>query len=629
MRISIRLAIAISVLSAAPSIADGPWTMDDSNAVAVAAIDAAASIDGRSSFQFVELARALIKAGNSVQARVVLAKASSVLGPPVDNAVDRDNIVQMLAQLGYAADADALIGNDAEPGMKIRLLGKLGAGRARAGDIAAAQKAAAMVISTAETSATVHPVFASSALVEIGIALSEAGAQAEAVRLAEPMPAGVPKMRIIVQVAQALRVAATNRTGNPLQLQNVTDKVTAAARLAVSADKGPDQSSIIFLAAETIAECNGAAPARKLVSETVPADKAAELLTRLSDRLTARQEFDLARSLAPPPDPTSVESLLEAARRLTKQGDRAAAKRVALAASQLGLSVRHDPAAPPLTWMRHTRDLASTSEVLAELGAYDDAVATLQPIEMQYRSHAYISIIKAEIRNKDAAAISGTLPAAIAAIKLSIPPGSTTQLLYDLTKALAVGGFREQANNVYQSLLEWSLGQSDKPAGRLLPQQLAVLKADMGDLAGALATANDAGALVTKPGAADFFVAAVTEFGLRNEKLTEAEALAAVSRLKAAIPPLVAGPKATALGAIVAELAEQGNIQAARQVAAGLEAEPRDVLQSRRDTALGAIAKAQEKAGDWRGSFATTLQISRPGWRWPLLLRLAAKPVKP
>ena len=179
--------------------------------------------------------------------------------------------------------------------------------------------------------------------------------------------------------------------------------------------------------------------------------------------------------------------------------------------------------------MRHSRDLAGISEVLAELGAYDDAIATLQPIEMQYRSHAYISIIKAEIRNKDAAAISGTLPAAIAAIKLSIPPGSTTQLLYDLTKALAVGGFRDQANNVYQSLLEWSLGQSDKPAGRLLPQQLAVLKADMGDLAGALATADDAGALVTKPGLADLFTATVMEFGLGARKPTEAEASASAA----------------------------------------------------------------------------------------------------
>jgi hypothetical protein len=604
--------------------------MEDSNAVAVAAMDAAAaSKEGRSSFQLVDLAGALIKASNNERARTLLAKASSMLDSSTGSAIDRGNIVQMLAQLGYAADADALIGNDAEPTVKIRLLGKLGVGLARAGDFAAAQKAATMVISFEETSATLHPTAAPSALAEIGIALSEAGAQAEAVRLAERMPAGVPKMRILGQVAQTLCVAAAKRTGNLPQVQDVTDEAIAAARLAVSSgNKDPDQSSIIFLAARMIAECTGAAAARKFVNEAVPADKAAPLLTRLSDRLTDRQELDLARSLAPPPDQTSVESLLEAARRLTKQGDRAAAKRFALAASQLELSVRRDPAAAPVTWMHHNR-LLSVSQVLAELGAYQDAIATLQAIEMQDRAQSYVSIIKAEIRNKDAAAISNTLPETIAAIKLSTRAGSTTQLLYDLTKALAVGGHREHANDVYQSLLEWSFGQSAKPAGRLLPQQLAVLQADMGDLAGALATADAAGPLVTKPGAADFFVAAVTEFGLGNEKLTEAEALAAVPRLKAAVPPLVAGLKATTLGAIVEELAEQGNIRAALQVAAGLEAEPRDVLQSRRDAALTAIAMAQEKAGDWHGSFATTLQIGRPSFRWPLLLRLAAKPARP
>ena len=364
------------------------------------------------------------------------------------------------------------------------------------------------------------------------------------------------------------------------------------------------------------------------MSETVPADKAAELLTRLSDRLTARQEFDLARSLVPSPDPTSVESLLEAARRLTKQGDRAAAKRVALAASQLGTQrpPRSGGAAPYMdaSQPRSRRYFGSTGRTRRLRSRRRDVAADRDAIPFTRLYFHHKSGNSKQGRSGYFEHASG----AIAAVELSIPPGSTTQLLYDLTKALAVGGFREQANNAYQSLLEWSFGQSAKPADRLLPQQLAVLKADMGDLAGALSS-DAAGPLVTKPGAADFFVAAVTEFGLGNEKLTEAEALAAVPRLKAAIPPLVAGPKAAVLGAIVAELAEQGNIRAARQVAAGLEAEPRDVLQSRRDAALTAIAKAQEKAADWRGSFATTLQISRPGWRWPLLLRLAAKPVKP
>jgi hypothetical protein len=626
----VRLAIIALFFSAGPATADQPWTIADLDAVADAAAESAA-VDGKGpdAFRVVQLADALMRAGNGARAKAVLVKAMSALGPSTDimNANRRGDFVERLAQLGDIADAEVLAAIDAQPSVKVMLLGKLGAGRAHAGDVAAAQNAAKAVTAISEANTATNATIATAAefsLAGIGIALSDSGVPDEALHLAKAMPAGLQKLRVLAQAAYALCAGATKQTNG-----NIAEEAATTARSLPTVDAKPYERIIVpQTAAETIAVCSGADSAKTFIGETVPSDLAVQVLSKLADKLTNTQQIDLARAIAPPPDTTNAGDLLDSANRLKKQGDRPAATRLALAASRLAVGVQRDSAAPLFKWLDHTMLLGGIYATLAELGAYEDAIATVQPIEIQNRQQYYVNVVRAEVQNRDSAAIARTLPLAIAAIRQPTPAGRTANLMYELTRTLAVGGYSDEAKVAYQSLLELLGNHPATPQDRVQPWQLAVIKADMGDLPGALFDADNAGPMVTKPSPMQAVMLTAMQFGGARTKPSEAEVQAALQRSIAALPAFVAGPKASALSMIAVEMAVQGKIDAALQVATGLDVEPREVLQSVRNAGLAAIARAQERAGDLRGSFSTALQITQPQLRWDPLLKLAAQPAK-
>jgi hypothetical protein len=202
-----RLFLSVLLLSTIPAIADQPWTMTDSDVVADAAVAAAigASKDANAD-RLINLADALVRAGNNNRAKVVLTKAGAALGPPTNliGASTRGNVIEKLAKLGDIADAEALAQVDAPPDVKAMLLGKFGAGRARAGDAAAAMNAATMVTAIAETNTapdSVEGTAAQRALEAIGSAFGDSGAPDVALHLTEAMKDGLPKLRVFVRIA--------------------------------------------------------------------------------------------------------------------------------------------------------------------------------------------------------------------------------------------------------------------------------------------------------------------------------------------------------------------------------------------------------------------------------------------
>jgi hypothetical protein len=163
------------------------------------------------------------------------------------------------------------------------------------------------------------------------------------------------------------------------------------------------------------------------------------------------------------------------------------------------------------------------------------------------------------------------------------------------------------------------------PADRVPPQRMAALKAAIGDLSGALKSADDAGPMTAAPSGLQVLALTVMQFDNPSVKATPEEIRAAMERAKTALPPQLPGPKAKALSAVARELATLGDIAGALQIVDLLDVEPRDVLASERDGTLSWIARAQAKTGDLRGALATTLKITQGFSRWDGLVMLAGK----
>src|SRR4051794_29248597 len=176
------LALALTCLVGAAARADpvGSWTKDDSNAVADAAIAGASGASETSqASRFMELADALIKAGNAPKAAEATARAASSLSPPTDfmSSFVRGKVVENLAFFGEVSAAKALAMTDAIPPVKAMLLGKFGAGRARAGSIDDAGWAFNEINSLSDASLGAMPADVSTkAIAEISLALADAGA---------------------------------------------------------------------------------------------------------------------------------------------------------------------------------------------------------------------------------------------------------------------------------------------------------------------------------------------------------------------------------------------------------------------------------------------------------------------
>jgi hypothetical protein len=131
---------------------------------------------------------------------------------------------------------------------------------------------------------------------------------------------------------------------------------------------------------------------------------------------------------------------------------------------------------------------------LSEVGAYDEALATVQPLEELNRKQYYIGVIEAAARAHDRPAVDRLLPAAIAALKAPSPDWGTLQSLHRMIRSLAVLGYRDAARATFAEFQ--ALGEVPDAAGHLHPPNpgmVAECQAVTSDLAGALGTLEKLG----------------------------------------------------------------------------------------------------------------------------------------
>ncbi len=631
MRSFFQFALATAICSASATLADPTWTTRDLDAVADAAVQTAAGQSVQVPW-LVLLAEALTKAGDTPRAKAVLLEAAKLLPPPgeIGPSWDRGNIVKELAGLGGASDAEKLADVDVPRPTRVMLLSKLVSGLAAAGATKDVHRVADRLAPLADTPGITSWVIAtpiSSSLAGAGAGLVASGATDEVLYLANRLPEGIPRVRLLSDAAFAL-CDITGKGANPGMGRKVAEDVRKSASAALPLITAPiDRVEVVEIAAEAVAKCDGADRAKAFVSETTRPPQTDQVLSRLADRLTDKREFDLAAATAPPIDANDADDLLGVAKRLAKQGDTVAAVRAATAASQVALDTQTAPSQPPSNRYDHFALLNRIFGVLADLGAYDTALATVQPIELVNRQQYYVTVVQAAINRKDSAAIAHLLPTAIDAVTQPTPAGTRAEsFLFGLTRTLANNGYRDEAKKPYEALIQFTNSASATSRDHLLPWQLAVLKADTGDLASALQAANDAGPLTTKPTPAMVGVLTVMQFDGATKPPSQSELAAAMQRSTNMLPNQVSGPKANALSAIAIDMAVQGNIEGALKAETELDVEPRAALSGARDTALSSIATAQQKACDLRGSFSTTLRIEQASVRWGCLLKLAAEP---
>jgi hypothetical protein len=629
MRYVLRLLVQLSTvlfamfLAEAGSHAQQPardaWTVGELDA----AVDAASSVKDRGSSArlFLDLADALQKGGAGSRSPDIVRRAAFALAVAGPTNILSARVVEKLAVFGEVRTAESLIGAAATPTDRAMLLGRFGLGRAKAGDITAAVKAAAEIRSYANLDGGLGSVVPVTAIAEIGAALATSGAPDAAIHLADSLPDGVAKVRVLALSAFVLcdpNAGPGADLGNGRKLaERTSDLARATARTA----RMPyQQSTMIALASEGRAVCDGPEVALTFVRESLPPQQATLARGMVADQLAAKGQFDLARAFTLAPDPTNSQSLLDAAKRLLKEHDKDGARTAALQASRIALEQARG-AAPHSNWADHLRLLSEIFGTLIELGEYDQAIETAQPNdEGPNRRQYYVRAVEGAIRNKDAEAVGRLVPIATYAVKQPKPDWGSVQLFYRLTRVLATGGFRDAAQLMYQQFGDATERSGQNPDLVMV----AELQALLGNISVALTTADHAGPLTANQNGLAAVLGAVMAFDNLARRPTAEELLAETRRIAKSLPPIVPGRKAHALRAIVAGLAQQGNIDGALQAESGLEAEPRDILAGLRDDALSSIAAAQAKSGDLRGSFSTSIRVAEPNARFRSLLPLIA-----
>ena len=355
---------------------------------------------------------------------------------------------------------------------------------------------------------------------------------------------------------------------------------------------------------------------------------------RLAEKLAAA--IDNARTgkgeaAQPPRQRAAVEQYaadLAAARNFLGDGKMEEARAAALRASRAALG-QAMPDRSSVQYFEHGALLGHISEVLCQVGEYDQAIATVQPIENVNRQQYYVFAIEAAVRAHDDAAVKHLLPIVIAAVAAPTANWATVQKLHRTVRSLALGGYRDAAQTAFAALI--AVYDRLTGPGRLppVPTIIAECQALTGDLAAALETADKAGPLVGPPGRGLAVMSTVLAFGGAKSPPTPEQLKAQLARAQAMQPAQVPGAKAAALAQIAADLAGMHEIDAAIGVEAALEVEPRDVLAVSRDHALAPISRAQQESGDDEASLATALRISRRDARFERLLKLAAVAPRP
>ena len=618
----------VSVVASATASMSPPWTAQDLERAADAAVAATdgSNIVTRASM-LVRLADALVQAGSSGKATKILLAAGSTLPPPSDfmSSAVRGNIVERLAHLGDRSGAEALIQVDAVPATHATLLGRLGDGLALAGETAEARKQATTIALLPDSDR--YPFLATSkiaAQANIAFELAAAGVTEDALAIARDLPDGLPKVRILGRVVSTLcekrpDVSACKKQGSPAAGQ----AVVSAKRALADTQAGFPRLAIVELAAAALVECADPASARALIHDTIDPAQETLALGQISDSLAAAGNLDAARAIAPVPETENARDLLAGARRWIKLGNSDTARRLALKASSLALEEANEAGRALGGQSTDQSLLAGTSIVLAELGAYEAALASLQPIDLTNRKQYYPQILGIAARQKDGAAVKAILPLALEITRTTTSGGlATVPFLSMTTRSLVTAGFKEEAEKSYAEL-EKAVNATSGDGLSAGLATLAEVQASMGNLALASATADHAGALTAKANGLRAVAATTMSFAGAQNPPSQKEFADRFQQVSRSMPPQVAGAKAWAFASIARAMAAAGRLTDAFEVEARLETAPRDVLKAPRDNALAAISEAQEHAEDPTSSLATALRIDQPSVRWKRLLALA------
>ncbi len=596
-------------------------------------------------FQLLELSDALSKAGDIPLALAVAQKAklSLLSQPDADDMGNRGRIVGSLASFGDAAGAEQLAKAQGDLAARVILLGNLGVGLAKAGNARDAAEVAQSIATLAsgqdaQTAAKrqlsqiaeyndnvlqppANPTLADAseaAISNIAVALQEAGASDEALRLVSRFADGPPKVRILsawaIELCTKPGSTATERDlGNEKTAQAVQTTLSSLANLNNDSARG----DMVVATAEAVAICKGAAESKAFVASARPQDLRDDVLGSLTERLITAQRLDLAKFVRPEPDPHDRQSLFNDAHLRIKLGDMAGARKDAFAARGLPTDPRYQVPGPDL----------ETSGLFIDLGDYDEAIATiqLQPDQFQLQQ-AYQGVVTAEIEKRDVAALDRTLPGAIEAYRKPSSAGDhALDNLYITTRALAVAGFEPQARRVFDALRASAADGTHARFDDLEPWRLAVVKGDLDGFDAGLKDALASGPISTPPNPA----LAAFRTGMALTMAGQAPTEAAIAKFTKQMPDAGAwerGPAGRALADIAADMAARGDIPEAMKAIALLEAHP---TRNGSDFELKVVAEAQIKAKDPSGALATVLRIEQPEMRPELLLRLAAEPSTP
>lgn len=629
-----RLALTMAAFGICCSDAQGQdqdkWTLQDIDA-AINAADAAASRvteeNDRASL-FLDIADALVSAGATPKSLGFVRRAAiAVHRPDVSKSFSiRDRIIRKLAEFDDVPTAETFIASARMPDIKAELLGKFGAERARVKDITGATRAASEIFQWMQRdrnldSPNAHrkaayqlALSAGAAISQIGRYLAASGAPQEAMRLADRLPADGFKTSILLDSAFAL---CNTEAGPGIDPQTGRELSRELVRMARTDHR------VIAVAAEAVAVCEGPEAALSVLAQSSSP-------RIVADDLLARGEFQLARSFAPRIDPDSADSLLDAAKRAMKEGNDDTARELAVQASRIALK-----AAPETmqrsSWYDHLSLLGRIFDVLNTLGLYADAIETVQPEDALNRRRYYFAAANAAARRNDTDALPRLVSAAIDAASKPIPDPLALTSLHLLAVELIDTGHRDLAETAFDALktMQTRLATpEDQRASKSELVDIAELEALLGDLPSAMASAERSGPLTMRSSLLPYVLAAgmATAESDGSWPVRLIETLWAAVRLRLSSPPpaLVAGPRARALTLIATAIAKSGDVERALQVEAGLEIEPRDVLQGARDSALLSIAQAQSKSGKFRSALATALRIQTPKMEVDALAQLIA-----
>ncbi len=626
---------SISVRAAPPS--QTPWTTPDLDTVAGAVTATALAGPGNGTSKamaLIRLADALVQARYLDRAKAASLQAGGLLEPPTDfmTSAARSRVVGKLAKLGDVADATDLAGVDATPEVKANLLGNLGAGEGSSGNLKAASQTddnIRALLGKNGTAMTPLVNSVTSARADIGLGLLTSGAVDAALEIANSLPEGRPKARLLSQAAHTLcSPSADHDAKRANRGAAIVQQAEAAAMKASSeADKPFEKMNSLETAVRAVAECKGAKAAIAFLNPLDP-EQRSNTLARTSKSLTRDGNYVLARAILPS-NPQDPEDLLFAAQEAKDQGDLQRARTLATAASTTAVNATAYP--PGTGWYDHIALLGRIFGVLVDCGAYEQAIATVQPIDFYNRQQYYVSVVSAAATRKDQAALSSLLPRAIEAMQA--PAGKVNggvNYLWRMAISLAVAGYKEEAKVAFDALMKMFEQPSSSGQQRPDVAMMAEMQAAMGDVPGALATANNAGSLIAERTVAQKRFAAAMAMMMGGAKIppVDAAAEAQFRQLEASVPTVHPGPRADALRAIAVVMAEKGDITSAIQAEAGLEGEPRNALSGPRNAALIAICDAQLRADNPEAALATALRIVQTTEQERLLLKLAAMPAR-